>query len=284
MNDKKVYLNGKIVPAGDAKISIFDQGFLHGASTFTTMLAHNGVVVGFDYHLRRLSETINLLGLRVEATSRELIDATYDVIDANKLKDARVRITLTPGSASDEESTVIVTADQLPDYPASMYEQGIKVVISSFKQALGDPIFGYKTGCYLTRILARKEAAAKGAEDAIWFTTDNRLAEGCFSNIFLVRDGVVYTPPRDTPVLPGFVRHCVIDLCDQLGIECESTKTLTIHDLLGAEEVFFTGSCVGICPIRQIENHAVADENPGEITLKLMIEYKKFLTRTCKTR
>ena len=270
--EKKVYLNGKIIPISKATVSVADQGFLHGISTFTTMLAKNGAVVGFDYHLKRISETVKMLGLQVDVTSGELIKAAYDVLDANKLTDARMRITLTPGTGKDD-STVLVTAEALAPVNQDFYKHGIKAIVSSFKQTPGDPVYGFKTGCYLTRILARQEAAAKNADDAIWFTTDNLLAEACFANIFLVNNGMVLTPPRQTPVLPGFVRQCVLDICHELDIPVEDNTPLDINDLLAAEEVFFTGSCAGIVPVRQVEQHVVGSGEPGGITKKIRDRY-----------
>ena len=192
-----------------------------------------------------------------------------------------MRITLSPGSTKGGEPTTLVTAEPLPDYPAKWYEQGIVVVVSSFRQSMADPTFGYKTGCYFPRVLARQEALRKGAEEAIWFTPDNRLAEACFCNVFLVRDGAVVTPPRDTPVLPGVVRQTVMDLCETLGIECGDEHALMIHDVLEADEVFLTSSTMGIRPVVRIEQHVVGDETPGEITKQLLEAYQRVLDGEC---
>ena len=129
---------------------------------------------------------------------------------ANALVEGRARITLTPGPADGGgPCTTLITADPLPVQPAEWYQRGVGVVVSSYKQGRDDPLAGYKTGCYLPRLLARQEAAAKGAEEALWFTTDNLLAEACFCNVFCVLGGRVLTPPLDTPVLPGIVRGAV---------------------------------------------------------------------------
>ena len=270
--EKKVYLNGTILPISQATVSVADQGFLHGISTFTTILAKNGAIVGFDYHLKRISETVKMLGLQIDVTTGELVDGAYQVLDANGLTDARMRITLTPGTGKDD-STVLITADALAEVNQDFYKHGIKTIVSSFKQTPGDPVYGFKTGCYLTRILARQEAASKKADDAIWFTTDNLLAEACFANIFLVKNGIVLTPPRQTPVLPGFVRQCVLDICRELDLPVEDSTPLDINDLLSADEVFLTGSCAGIVPVRQIEQHIVGQGEPGEITQAIRKNY-----------
>ena len=287
MEQMKVYLNGELIPAGEAKICITDPGFLHGASVFTTMRAHNGVVFGFERHLARLGDTVSLLGLNVGATSGELVEGMYAVLDANELCEARCRITLTPGPPGEDGSagpTTLITAVPLADYPAWWYQKGISVVVASFKQTVGDPTFGHKTGCYLPRILARQEAAAKGTEDALWYTNDNLLAESCFSNVFLVLDGVVYTPPRDTPVLEGVVRAVVLELCKELDIPVHDDQPLTVKEMLAAEEMFLTSSCMGVRPVVRVERHAVGDEKPGPITKRISTAYEELLETECLQR
>lgn len=284
MANDNVYLNGKIMPAGEAKVSASDVGLLHGASSFTTMLAHNGVVFRLGRHLKRLLETVKLLGLQVDAelaTAESLTKATDELLRANELSAARVRITLTPGSQRENQATTLITAEPLPDYPPEWYENGVMVVVSSHRQSGGDVTFGHKTGCYLPRVLARQEAAAKGGEEALWFTADKRLAEACFNNVFLVLGGEVFTPPLETPVLAGVVRETVLELCSELGIACSDDRDLTVREMLDAEEVFLTGSCSGIRPVVRIERHAVGAETPGEVTQKIRKAYLELLDREC---
>jgi branched-chain amino acid aminotransferase len=286
MSELLVYLNGQCVPASQASVSVFDAGFLHGATAFTTMLAHNGTVFRLDRHLARLSATVDLLGLACEADAGMLTAAVYEILDANELQNARMRITVSPGSPEgDAGPTTLVTAMSLPEYPDKWYTDGITVVITSLIQAVGDPTFGYKTGCYFPRVMARQEAAIKGAEEALWFTADKRLAEASFSNVFLVdADGVVRTPPRDTPVLDGVVRQTVLELCDANEIPFDADAALTIHDLLAAKEVFLTNSTMGLRPVVRIERHAVGDEKPGPVTKQLSDAYRTLLDAECETR
>lgn len=291
MADRTVYLNGEFLPASEARISAFDAGFLHGASAFTTMRAHLGVVFRFDRHLMRLMDTVRLLDLHVGSDPGRLTEATYDVLAANRLADARVRITLTPGPIGamrgepDDEAapaTTLITAEPVPDRRREWAERGIAVVVSSLRQVRGDPTFGYKTGCYLPRVLARREAAAKGAEDALWFTTDKYLAEACFSNVFLVHGGKVSTPPRDTPVLPGVVRDAVIEICRREGIPCDTETPLTVREMLAAEEMFLTSSVAGPRPVVQVEAHQVGAGRPGELTRRITACYEALLDAECR--
>jgi len=276
-----VHLNGSVVPADEAKISVWDAGLLHGASAFTTMRAHRGVVFRLGGHLSRLLETVGLLELRADATAEGLTAATNELLKRNELLEARVRITLTPGNPHGGQPTTLITADALPEYPQEWYDRGISVVVSSFKQLSGDPAFGHKTGCYLQRILARQEAAAKGADEALWFTPNNRLAEACFCNVFLVLSGTVHTPPRDTPALPGIVRQVVLELCGRLEIPCDASTPLTVHEMLAAEEMFLTSSCSGVRPVARIERHSVGDQKPGQITKRIMSAYQALLEQEC---
>lgn len=279
-----VYLNGRIVPADQAAIGVSDAAFLHGASVFTTMLAHHGAIFRLERHLRRLAETVRLLELRVDVSQDALSAAARQLLAANELAEARMRITLTPGGVHGGGPTTLITAEELPRYPAEWYERGIGVVISPFRQVTGDPTFGHKTGCYLPRVLARQSAAAKGAEEALWYTVDNRLAEACFCNVFLVLGGTVYTPPRDTPVLGGVVREAVIELCGRMGIACHDDQPLYVRQMLDAEEMFVTASCSGIRPVVRVERHAVGEERPGEVTRRIQTAYRELLEAECPAR
>jgi len=286
MSFDQVYLNGRVIPSDQATISVSDAGFLHGASAFTTMLAHHGKVFRLDRHLDRLLDTVRMLGLRADVTQDALAAATNELLRAGgeALPDAKVRITVTPGSIQGGPCTVLITAEPLPEYYKQWREKGITVVVASLKQGAGDPTYGYKTGCYLPRILAFREAAAKGAQEALWYTPDNRLAEACFRNVFLVLNGKVLTPPRDTPCLPGIVREAVLELCGQMEMPCDAETPLTVREMLAAHEVFLTGSGIGVCPVVRIERHAVGDEKPGEVTKKIMSAYQELLDRECGGR
>jgi branched-chain amino acid aminotransferase len=279
-----VFLNGRIVPAERAAVSVFDAAVMHGASVFTTMLARNGVVFRLDRHLARLMDTAAKTRLRTDATTESLKAAAKSLLEANGLSDARVRITLSPGGTRGDESsstTTLITAEPLGEYPAQWRQKGVTVIISPFRQLRGDPLAGYKTGCYFPRVLARQEAAAKGAEEALWYTQENYLAEACFCNVFLALGGKVMTPPRETPVLPGIVREAVLELCASLGVVCDDKTPLTVREMLAAEEMFLTASCSGIRPVVAVERHAVGEEKPGPVTRRIMAAYDELLKKEC---
>lgn len=178
MSDEKVYLNGALVDADEARLSVWDVGFLRGASVFTTMLARNGRVFRFEHHLQRLARAVRALNLRVEAEFQDLRDATAAVLSANAPGEARVRITLSPGSTRHEGPTVLITAEPLGELPAEWYTEGVRVTLCPWRQFSGDPLAGLKTGNYLPRTLAFQDAALKGAQEALWYTERGHLALG----------------------------------------------------------------------------------------------------------
>ena len=281
MSERFVYLNGRVVPASEATVSVFDTGFLHGASVFTTLLAHNGRPFRLDKHLERLSTNADRIGLNVPVVAEELTAAVEGVLEANGLSDARIRITLSPGPVGTASApTTVVTADEVHNDP-DWYTKGLGVIVSGVRQYEGDPTVGLKTGCYLSRVLARQAAAAAGADEALWFTHSGHLAEACYCNVFLVRDGTVFTPPLSTPVLAGIVRAAVIELCERLEIPCTDDRPLTFQELQSAQEVFLTSSVSGVRPVVRIDRQPVGDEKPGPVTKKIMAAYAELLDEEC---
>lgn len=275
MGELQVYLNGQMLPASEARIGVADVGFLHGGSVFTTLAAFNGRAFRLDRHLKRLFDTAALLGLRADTDPQTLTDVVARLLEVNQLPRARLRVTLTPGDVHSGQPTTLVTAAPLPEYPAEWYTQGVTVVVSSFQQQRGDPTYGYKTGCYFPRILARQEAHRKGADEALWFTPDRRLAEGCFTNVFLVKAGNLLTPARDTPVLPGVTRATAMELAGQMNVPCDGEAELTVDDMLAAEEIFLTASTMGLVPVTRVEGHVVGDGQVGPIARRLMQAYRQ---------
>ena len=277
MTDRYVYLNGQVVPESEAVLSVFDTGFLHGASVFTTLRSHNGVAFRLDRHIARLLEMADKIGIRHDATSEGLTDAVSEILQANEIAEGRIRITISPGPVGLESPTTVVTASPLEAYPKWWYENGIGVIVSGVRQFTSDPTAGLKTGCYLPRVLARQAAAAAGAEEAIWFTETGHLSEACFCNVFIVREGEVSTPPLDTPVLPGVVRQAVIELCEKLAIPCHTDKPITGENVATADEMFITSSTAGVRPVVRVGRTPVGDEKPGPITKKILNAYEQLL-------
>ena len=282
---EQVFLNDKLVDIDKATISVSDSGFLYGAGLFETMRSHDGVVFALTDHLDRLFASADVLSINNPYDREYITEAIDKVLSANKLTDARLRLTLTNGPMSESEeqrkSTLLITTTKFLCYPPEYYKKGVMVVLCPFKQNPIDPASGRKTTSYLSRMIALNLAHQKRAAEAIWFTLDNRLAEGCISNVFLVKDSVLYTPPVNTPVLPGVARKTVCMLAGQNSIKFIE-KDLTIDDLLGADEIFLTNVIMQIMPITRVEKHTVSDGRVGDVTKKLQTSYDQFVKSECE--
>jgi branched-subunit amino acid aminotransferase/4-amino-4-deoxychorismate lyase len=175
-------------------------------------------------------------------------------------------------------ATLVITASKFQPYPEEYYKKGVLVVLCPSRQNISDPTCGHKTTSYLPRMLALRQAHEKKTAEALWFTTDGRLAEGCISNVFLVKGSRLYTPATNTPVLAGIARKTVCELAITEKIELVE-KDLSIDDLLGADEVFITNVIMQIMPVVGIEKHNVGQGNPGPVTKKTQEHYNEFVKR-----
>ena len=266
----KVFLNDKVIDTADAKVSANDSGFLYGMGLFETMRCNNGKVFAVDAHMERLFNSAKELEMDNTYTKEYVKDAIGKTLEANELTDARLRLTLTGGPMGNEvpESTLLITATEFVPYPQEYYQKGVTVVLTDRRQNAHDSLNRHKTTNYFARLLALNEARKKKAGEALWFSTENFLAEGCISNVFVVKDGVVQTPGLDTPVLGGIMRGTVIEAAVKEKMTVEEGP-LVISDLLGADEVFLTNVIMGVLPVTGVEAKAIGDGKPGEITKKL---------------
>jgi len=280
-----VFLNDGLVPSEQAHVSISDAGLLHGVGLFETMRSYSGKVFRVADHVGRLEASAAALHVGIGHSSSEIIEAIDSLLEANDLRDARLRLTLTGGSVrqvGDEQrrsGSLFITAGAIEPYPQEFYERGMTVIVSSFKHNPAEPTVGHKTLNYFGRLLALQDAQRKQAGEALWFTPTNLLAEGCVSNVFLVRDNKVLTPGLDTGALPGITRQVVLELAEQNDIECQQCN-LNIKDLLAASEVFLTNSIMELMPVCRVERHGVGDEKPGPVYRQLHELYRQAIFDT----
>ncbi|MBN1787386.1 MAG: aminotransferase class IV [Sedimentisphaerales bacterium] len=281
----KIFLNNQIVESSEASISCSDGGFLYGAGLFETMRASNGVVFALDDHLDRLFDSAAKLKINLRGDKKFFAKAVYETLNANKLKDARIRLTATSGAVSGEnpEPTLLVTAVKFDPYPKEYYDKGIMVVLNSYRQNPADILAGHKTTSYFSRISALGMAHHKHAAEALWFTIDGRLAEGCVSNVFVVKDSVLFTPSLEVGVLPGIARKTVLNLAEKNLIKvCQ--EEFGIEELLAADEVFITNVIMQVMPVIKIEAHDVGNAKPGTMTKKIAALYTEFFNQYCSRK
>lgn len=292
------WLNGEFVDETKSSLPLRDTGLLHAAGVFTTMRADGGVVFRLDRHLKRIRQSCDALFIPLQYTDQALTEAVDQLLRRRNLLDARMRLTITRGSARHDpihgarlEPNVFITATNLDPYPNDYYQRGFTVItLDDQKLNPYDIQAGHKTLNYFTRLASLRAANNRQAGEALWFNVHNYLQSGSISNVFVVEAGRLLTPPTQadlqlpsisssTPyprsnVLPGVTRQTVIELAESAGIHVD-IRALTINDLLEADEIFLTNSIMRVMPVCRVERKAVANEKPGEITKKLMEAYRK---------
>lgn len=278
-----VSINGTLVPAEDARVSVFDAGFMQGIGLFETMRAYDGRVFRLRQHIDRLVNSARTLRWTVLPDPAELNDNIRQVLSAGGDADARVRLTVTTGSLHAEAGdtprlTIVATASPAAKYPDEYYTKGVTVVVSACRQNPSNPTVGHKTTSYFARLASLRVAYAEAAFEALWFTPEGYLAEGSISNVFVVRDEQLLTPPLDTGILPGITRAAVIELAVEQDIPVRE-KALTLDDVLASEEVFLTNSMIELIPVVRVVRTPIGNEKPGDVTRKLAIAYGELIDR-----
>jgi len=281
-----IYLNGSLVPRSEARISVLDHGFLYGYGLFETMRAYHGNIFLLERHLKRLLGSAAAIGLGDSLAGIDLNKACRDTLEANKLKDARLRLTVTGGEAesfpwSGEKvaPTVVVTARPYTPFPAEKYEQGFRVGIANVRRCSQSSVTGVKSLSYLASVVARKETAAGGLDEALLLNEEGYLAEGGGCNVFFVKSSRLVTPSLASGILPGITRDVVIELADELGIiVTEGTVGLAV--IRQCEEAFLTNAMIEVMPLTAVSDNegnavTIGGRKPGEITRRLMAAYRE---------
>ena len=287
-----VWLNGEFVPLEKAKVSAFDAGFQHGVGVFETMRAAQGQIIDLDHHLARMADSVRSLRLSERMDVEPLAEAVTQTLLRSEEEEARIRVTITGGDlnmlgtqSNAHDPTILVVVQPPTPYPDALFEKGVTVAVAEGRANPADPFAGHKTLWYWPRLRELQTAATKGASEALWFTTRNRLASGCVSNVLIVLDGVLVTPPArgeegdgDVPstVLPGIVRGNVLDWAAEEGIQIEFSE-IDVERLLGASEVVLTNSSWGILPVVSIEQSSIGGGEPGEFAKMAINRWRKRL-------
>ncbi|MEM8784136.1 MAG: branched-chain-amino-acid transaminase [Planctomycetota bacterium] len=288
--DRHVWLNGEMLPAKHATVSVFDHGVLYGDGVFEGIRFYNHRVLKLRTHLERLFASARAIRMDLPYTVDELYDATKQTVEANGLADGYIRLVATRGAGTMglnpflcPQPCVYIIAASIQLYPQEFYDHGLKVISSSFlrnhPQALSPRI---KSLNYLNNILAKIEAIDSGVLEAVMFNHLGNVSECTGDNIFLVRerDGkpALFTPPLSAGVLEGITMNLVIDLALQAGIEV-IREDLTRHDLYTAHEMFLTGTAAEVIPVNDVDGRPIGTGEPGPITRQLIKAFRDMIAQ-----
>jgi len=281
----RMYVAGEVVPMAEARVSALDAGLLLGAGLFETLRTYGGRPFRLEAHLSRLRASGEALRILVAETDAEIAAVVDRLVAENAVPDARIRLTATRGPVSEEgdeeagpPATLLVTAGPMTPYPAAFYETGATVVVSDIHVNETDPRTFHKTTNYLASLLALRDARRGRAAEALRFNTTNRLAEGAVSNVFVVTGDRLRTPPVEDGLLPGITRAAVLEVAEDLGVPA-AQESLTVHDLLDADEVFLTNSIMEVMPVARVEARPIGEGTPGPVTRRLAEGYRALVAR-----
>jgi len=272
----KIYLNGKLVDKADAKVSVFDHGFLYGDGAFEGVRSYNGRVFRLEGHIDRLYESMHTLMIDPRMTKKEMIEAVVKTLRANKIKDGYVRLIVSRGDGDlglDPRKcygrpNVIIIADKIILYPAQLYQKGMEIItvptVKNHPNALNPQL---KSLNYLNHILAKIEASLCGYNEAIMLQDNGYVGECTGDNVFIYKDGVLSTPHLGR--LKGITCAAILELAFKMKIKV-SESYITRHEVYNAQECFLTGTAAELIPVVKVDGRVIGTGRPGPVTKKLL--------------
>ncbi len=279
MTESLVYINGELVPESEAKISVFDHGFLYGDGVFEGIRAYRGVVFKLREHIERLYDSAKFLRIEIPMSKEDLMEAILETVRRNGLSDCYIRVVVTRGVGDlgldprkcGKPSIIIIARPMAP----LLGKRVVSLIISSVRRDGVDATnHQAKSLNYLNNILAKLEAINAGADDAVMLDSRGFVSEATGENIFIVKDERIMTPPPTSGILSGITRDCVIELARRLGYEVVE-RELTPFELLTADEVFLTGTAAEIVPVESVNGRKIGERVPGPVTERLIREFEK---------
>ncbi len=279
----KIWLDCKLVDEKDAKISVFDHGLLYGDGVFEGIRVYNSKVFELDAHIKRLYNSAKAIRLEIPMSPGKLISTVGKTVEANGVIDGYIRMLVTRGVGTlglnpfiCEDSRLIIIADNIQLYPEELYEKGMKIIsattVRNHPLAIPPQV---KSLNYLNNILAKIEALDHDVPEAIMYNHEGYVAEATGDNVFIVRDGVIYTPPAEAGSLEGITRGVVIKLAREESLEVVE-KNLTRFDLYICDEFFLTGTAAEVIGIVGIDGRIIGDGKPGPVTKLLRKKFFKY--------
>jgi branched-chain amino acid aminotransferase len=288
--EQKIYLNGEFVSREEAKISVYDHGFLYGDGVFEGLRTYNGRIFKLEEHIDRLYKSAKYICLDIPLTKEKLIDAVIKTARINRYRDCYIRIVVTRGEGDlglDPEKcktpTTLIIVDKITLYPEEFYQKGLEIITVPTQRNTSHNLEPrVKSLNYLNNILAKIEAKNAGFKEAILLNREGFVTECTGDNIFIIENRILKTSPTYMGILDGITRKTVIEIAGKLSIEVKE-EILLRYDLFNADECFLTGTAAEIIPIVKIDGRIIGSGKGGTITNKIRNVFKK-LTKTSGTQ
>ncbi len=279
---KEIYVNGKFYPPEQAKVSVFDHGYLYGDGVFEGIRAYGGRVFKLDEHVNRLYRSADFLLLPIPVSKAAMAEAVLETCRRSGIRDGYIRVVVSRGEGDlglDPRkcpvATVVIIADDISIYPEELYRQGLRAATAATRRNSRDALPPQvKSLNYLNNILAKLEANRMGLPEMIMRSPEGYVVEGTSDNLFIVVGGRLVTPPVYLGALAGITRAVVMDLADEMGIPV-GEEPFGIFELYSADECFLTGTAAEVIPLVEVDERKIAGGAPGPITMRLIEAFRK---------
>lgn len=283
----KIWLDGELVEESAAKVSVFDHGLLYGDGVFEGIRFYNRRVFRLEEHIKRLFESARAIVLEIPWTHEEVCKFVVETVAANGLDDGYIRLVVTRGSGGlglnpylCKRASMFIIASTISLYPQEHYENGLAVITCATRRPAPAALMPQvKSLNYLNNIMAKVEAIQANALEAVMLNEQGYVAECTGDNIFILKDGVLYTPLVSDGALDGVTRRVILELADQLGVP-KVEKSLTRYDLYISDEFFLTGTAAEVIPVVSLDRRVIGDGKPGAITKRFIAAFKELANST----
>ena len=280
-----IYVNGEFVPKEKATVSVYDHGFLYGDGIFEGIRIYDGNIFKCKEHLKRLYDSAKSIMLDIPLSFQEMQDTLVETIRRNELRDGYIRLIVSRGPGDlgldprrSPKANVIIIVEKLSIYPEEAYVNGLRTVSVSTRRNVPDALNPkIKSLNYLNNILVKIQANLAGVGEAIMLNSQGYVAEGSSDNIFIVKNGVVFTPPAYVGALEGITRAAIMEICKRTGVPLKE-EPFTLHDVYVADEVFFTGTAAEVIAVREVDGRIIGEGKAGPITTELLKEFRSIVT------
>lgn len=285
-NEQWIYLDGEFVTKDKAVVSVYDHGFLYGDGIFEGIRIYNGNIFKCKEHLDRLYDSAKSIMLNIPLSYAEMQEALIETLRRNNMRDGYIRLVVSRGVGNlgldpnrSIKSSVIIIAEQLALYSEEAYQNGLTTVSVSTRRNIPDALNPkIKSLNYLNNILVKIQSNLAGAGEAIMMNAQGYVTEGSGDNIFIIKNGTLYTPPCYLGALEGITRQAIIEICEEKGYKLKEVP-FTLHDVYVADEVFLTGTAAEVIAVREVDGRIIGQGSAGPITLKLLEEFRSVVEK-----
>lgn len=283
----QILIDGEYYAEADAKISVFDHGLLYGDGVFEGIRFYHDRVFRLEEHIDRLFDSAKAIHLAIPATRDEVCRMVVDTIAKNDLHDGYVRLIATRGTGAlglspyqCEKGSIICIASTITLYPKEYYDDGLILATCATRRPTHDTLSpSVKSLNYLSNVMAKVEALAAGAQEGVMLNTEGYVAECTGDNIFIVKNGVIYTPTVASGSLNGITRKAVMELIEEVGLPLKEIQ-MARYELYTADEMFLTGTAAEVVPVREYDKRVIGDGKPGPITRQMLAAFRNLVETT----